>query len=215
MKPDTRRPDAIIARHFPTALNEHKVSRAWLPVGIDKEAAKKLAPAIAKIFDQYKIDTILCSNLPRGEQSAEIIGEYMKAEPEIESTADLRTWNTGDMGGKKESETVPKRMKLIKYPDIEAPGGESFQDFLDRYEPELQDIVDRRKAGEEIAFIAHGHHLLCTPHILQDEEVDPKNLEGLDEDFKPGGVWAFFIQPDGSVKIDCLSGDCDEEEDDV
>jgi broad specificity phosphatase PhoE len=179
---------------FPTPLNEHGISRAWLSTGIDKEAAQKLAPGVAATLKKYGVDTLLSSDLPRGEQSAKLIAREMGGDVEVESTGALRTWNTGDMGGKKESETIPKRMKFIKYPEEKPPGGESFQDFLDRFEPELEEILQRRKDGEELAFIAHGHHLLAAPHILADEEVDPKKLPNLDEDYTPGGVWGFFVE---------------------
>lgn len=203
-KPDSSsRPDAILARHFPTALNARHISRAWLSTGIDQETAKKLAPKVAETLEKYGVDTLLSSDLPRGEQSAKIIASYMEEDPEIESTRALRTWNTGDMGGKKESETIPKRMKFIKYPDEKAPGGESFQTFLDRFKPELEEILQRRKDGEEIAFIAHGHHLLSAPHLLADEEVDPEKLPKLDENFQPGGVWGFYVEGD-QIRIERL-----------
>lgn len=207
-----KRPDAIIARHFPTPLNESHVSRAWLPVGIDKEVAEPLAKKVAAIFKQYGVDSIVSSDLPRAEQSMELIADTMGGDIDTKSSRDLRTWNTGDMGGKKESETVPKRMKYIKYPEEKVPGGEPFQDFEDRFRDELNEIVDRRKQGEEIAMVGHGHHLLAAPHIMQDEDVDPEKLPSLDEDFKPGGVFLFFVQKDGSVKIE-TAGDTGDDDD--
>ena len=183
-------------------------------MGIDKDAATKIAPKVAATLDKYDVDTLVSSDLPRAEQSAELIAEYMDDEPEIEATRALRTWDTGDMAGKKESVTVPQRQKLIKYPDIEAPGGESFQTFLDRYEPELQDIVDRRANGEGIAFVAHGHHLLAAPHILQDEEVDPKNLPTLDETYEPGGVYAMYVEGK-KIRIERLDEGDESDEDDA
>ncbi len=110
-------PDAIIVRHFPTPLNEKKVSRAWLPVGIDKEAAAPLAKKVAATLEQYGVDSLVSSDLPRSEQSMDMIADEMGGDVDTEASRDLRTWNTGEMGGKKESETVPKRMKYIKYPD--------------------------------------------------------------------------------------------------
>lgn len=196
MEKKTRRPDAILARHFPTPLNERGISRAWLSTGIDQEVADRMAPRIAKTLEKYDVDALVSSDLPRGKQSAEAIAKHMKGDLPVESTRDLRTWNTGDMGGKKESETIPKRIKFIKYPEEKPPGGESFQTFLDRFKPELEEIIERRKNGEGLAFIAHGHHLLAAPHILADEEVDPNNLSKLDENFEPGSVWGFFVNGD-------------------
>lgn len=203
-----------MVRHFSTPLNEHKVSRGLMPVGIDREAAKKLAPSVAATLEKYGVDTLISSDLPRAVQSAKLIAEYMDKEPELEETPELETWDVGDMAGKKESETIPKRQKFIKYADEKPPGGEPFRDFLDRYRPQLEDIVERRAEGEEVAFIAHGHHLLSAPHILQDEDVDPDKLPDLDENFKPGGIFLFFVEGD-KVRIECASGDCEGSDDDA
>jgi len=198
-----KRPDFIAARHFPSPYNEQGISRGWLPIGIDKAEAKKLMPEVVRVFEKYGVDTIISSDLPRGTQSAELIADNMDPEPETESYEALNTWDTGTkVAGKKESETIPLRQKYIKNPEIAMPGGESWQDFIDRFKPELEDIVERRKNGEEIAFIAHGHHLLAIPHLLKDEEVDAKKLPTLDEDYEPGHAFLFFIEGD-TVRIEC------------
>lgn len=205
----SRRPDAILVRHFPSALNERSVSRGWLRVGIDKEEAKKLAPGVASTLERYGVDTLVSSDLPRARESAEMIAKEMDGDVEIESTPKLRTWNPGDeVAGKKESETIPIRQKFIKYPDMKPKGGEPWgptdePNFMDRYRPELKDILARRKRGENVAFVAHGHQLLAAPHILSDEEVDPKNLPSLDERHPPGGVWGLYVNGD-KIRIERL-----------
>ena len=103
----SKRPDAILARHFPTPLNERGISRAWLSTGIDKEIADKLAPKVAACLEKYGVDTLLSSDLPRGEQSAKAVAGEMKGDVPIEATRALRTWNTGDMGGKKSPKQFP------------------------------------------------------------------------------------------------------------
>ena len=186
-KPNSSRPDAILLRHFASKLNETKVSRGWLGVGIDKEAAEKLAPKVAATLERYGVNRIISSDLPRAEQSAKLVAEYMDPKPEISSTRRLRTWNVGDMAGKKESETVPKRQLFIKYPDETPPDGEPFEEFLDRFRSELRSI---EKPG--VCFLAHGHHLLAAAAVFGNEEVDPKNLPSLDEVHPPGGVWGVW-----------------------
>ena len=172
-------------------------------MGIDKDEAEKLVPGVASTLERYGVDILISSDLPRAEQSAKLIAREMGGDVEVEDSRALRTWNVGDMAGKKEAETVPIRQKLIKYPEEKAKGGESFQSFLNRYEPELENIVQRRADGENVAFVAHGHHLLAAPHILADEEVDPKNLPTLDEDHPPGTIWGFFKDGD-KIKIERL-----------
>lgn len=86
----TDKPDAILVRHFPTPLNERNVSRGHLPIGIDKELAKELAPEVARILDEHGITRLISSDLPRAEQSAKVIAQYMENEPEMEHTEQLR-----------------------------------------------------------------------------------------------------------------------------
>jgi broad specificity phosphatase PhoE len=128
----------------------------------------------------------------------------MNGDVEIEPTEALRTWNVGDMAGKKESETIPMRQKLIKYPEEKAKGGEPFQDFLDRYRPELEKIIERRANGENVSMVAHGHQLLAAKHILTNEEVDPKNLPSLDEINPPGSVFGFWKEKNGDIRVEEL-----------
>jgi broad specificity phosphatase PhoE len=203
-----KRPDAILVRHFASPLNEKKVSRGWLSVGIDRDLAKKLVPDVAATLKKYDVDTLVSSDLPRAEQSAKMIADEMGLDA-TETTRALRTWDVGDMAGKKESITVPLRQKFIKYPDEVPKGGEAFQEFLDRYRDELEDIVDRRADGEQVAMVAHGHQLLAGPHILQDEEVDAKKLPSLDEDYTPGSVYLFFVEGD-KVRIECADDESKE-----
>jgi broad specificity phosphatase PhoE len=183
-----KQPDAILVRHFASPLNEKKISRGWLGVGIDKELAETLAPGVAETLKKYGVTKIISSDLPRATQSAKLIADQMD-DVAVSSTRKLRTWNTGDMAGEKEAVTLPKRQKFIKYQDETPPGGESFETFVDRFSGELKQITQ-----PNTAFVAHGHHLLAAPEVLSDkDEVDPKKLPSLDEDFPPAGVYGFFV----------------------
>jgi len=200
VNPDSRSPDLILVRHFPSPLNERKVSRGWLSVGIDKELAAKLAPHVAETLKKYGVDTLHSSDLPRGEQSAKLIAREMGEDVETESTPKLRTWNTGDkVAGKPEKETIPLRQKYLKNSDIEMPGGESWDDFMDRYGPQIKPMVGKK--GK--AMVAHGHHILGISEALTGEKTDPQKLGGLDENFPPAAVFGVW-QQNGNVRIERL-----------
>lgn len=195
----TERPDAILVRHFATPLNEKGISRGHLPIGIDKELAKKLAPEVARVLDQYGITRLISSDLPRAEQSTKLIASLMAAKPELEHTEELETWNPGDrVAGKPEKETIPIRQKYIKYHDEKPPDGEAFDAFIDRFRAERKNIM---KPGT--AFVAHGHHVLAAPAVFMDEEIDPKKLATLDEEYPPAGVYGFYLNRN-DVRIERL-----------
>lgn len=121
-----------------------------------------------------------------------VIAREMGDGVKTESTPELDTWNTGDkVAGKPEKETIPLRQKYIKNSEIELPGGESWDEFMQRFGVELRDIERRRAKGEEVALIGHGHHLLAVPALMEDREVSPDELADLDERHPPGGVYGF------------------------
>jgi broad specificity phosphatase PhoE len=164
-----------------------------LPVGIDKAAGEKMAPEVARTLDEYGVDSLVSSSLPRGEQSMKLIAKEMGGRVQTEANPKLDTWDTGDkVAGKPESQTIPLRQKYIKNSEIEMPGGESWDDFMNRFGTELNAIERRRAKGEEVAIIGHGHHLLATPALMEDRPVSPDELADLDERHPPGGVYGFF-----------------------
>ena len=174
-------------RHFPTRLNERNISRGHLPVGIDRELAEELVPKVAATLDRYGVTKLISSDLPRAAQSAKLIAEHMAEKPKVESDAKLETWDPG-MEGEKESVTVPKRIKYIKYSDETPPGGEPFDEFVERFRSQRDRIMK-----PNTAFVAHGHHLLAAPSALMDEDIEPESLNHLDEDFPPGGVYGGIL----------------------
>lgn len=210
MSGPTPRPDFIVARHFPTPDNENGISRGWRPTGIDRKAAEKLVPNVAGTLKKHGIDKLVSSTLPRSEQSMDLIADEMGGEVRKESTNRLKTWNTGDqVAGKPESETIPLRQKYMKNSEIEMPGGESWDDFLERFGTEVRAIARRRDKGEEVALIGHGHHILAAPAILSGTPADPKALDSLDEKYPPGSVYAMY--DNGRVeRLDNPKGETDE-----
>ena len=188
-----------MARHLPTPLNEQGISRGWKSTGIDREAGKKLAPIAAKALKDHGVDTLVSSTLPRSEQSMDLIADEMGSDVRTESTARLKTWNTGtDVAGKPEKETIPLRQRYMKNSEIEMPGGESWDNFMDRFGVEVRAIQRRRDKGENIALVGHGHHIIALPAILTGKPADPKALDSLDEKYPPGSVYS--ISESGDVK---------------
>jgi len=188
---DSRRPNLIITRHFASKLNERGISRGWMEVGIDQEAAKKIVPGVAATLKKQGIRKLVSSTLPRAEESMKLIGREMGDDIETESTSRLKTWKTGDqVAGKPDKETIPLRQKYIRNSEIEMPGGESWDNFMERYERELKQI-----AGEDgTALVGHGHHILGASEALTGEKTDPQKLGGLDENFPPGAVFGIWIE---------------------
>jgi len=188
-----------IVRHVPTKLNEQGVSRSWLRVGPDPEQLEKLGPGIVKTLKGLNVSSMESSDLPRASGTAKYLADEMNIP--TKSSYEWRTWNSGsDVSGKKEAETIPIRQKFIKHPDTKPRGGEEFQEFLDRSEPQLKRVIEenRKNPGEPKALVLHGHHFMALEDMMSGKPVDPKRLETLDKDFPPGSVSLLHIRGDGA-----------------
>ncbi len=181
-----------LVRHVATRWNEggtgKERSRGWADVPPDPEQLKKLGPGIVAELQQLGVKRLLSSDLPRAAKTAEWLGKEMDVP--VEATRRLRTWDTGDMAGKLERETIPQRKKYMKYPDTKPPGGEPFEDFLARVEPELRNWLRHNEHHPDApaAIVVHGHMVLAAPAVLNGGEVEPEELDRLDRDFPPGSV---------------------------
>ncbi len=181
-----------LVRHVATRWNEggtgKERSRGWASVPPDPEQLKKLGPGIVRQLEQLGVKRLLSSDLPRAAKTAEWLGREMDVP--VQATRRLRTWDTGEMSGKLEKETIPQRKKYMKYPDTKPPGGEPFEDFLARVEPELRKWLKHNEEhpDEPVAIVVHGHMVLAAPAVLNGGEVEPEALDRLDREFPPGSV---------------------------
>jgi broad specificity phosphatase PhoE len=188
-----------IVRHVPTALNEKGISRGWLANPPDPEKLEELGPGIAETLKGLGVAKLRSSSLPRARGTASWLGDRMNIP--VESTPDLKTWNTGtDVEGKKESETIPIRKKYIKYPDEKPRGGETFNTAVDRNSPELKSAAryNEKNPDAPMGLVLHGHHMIFSEEVFSGEEPDPDKLDSLDKDFPPGSVMLLHIRGDGA-----------------
>ena len=143
-------------RHGAAELNNDDVSvdrmRGWkdIPLSPDgKEEANKLG-------DKMKADPpdhVLTSDLKRAHDTAKVISEKTGA-PLSESTKEFRPWNVGDLAGTSTKDGIPVLAKYAEHkPEEPVPGGESFNDFRDRFFSGLHGALD--KYDGEPAIVAH------------------------------------------------------------
>lgn len=134
----------IAVRHGDTKLNGgdgKERSRGWLPVPLTPEgiaAVAKTAQQLARAKDDIK--SVHTSDLVRAVQTAHEIG--LTLGKVIDPTEKLRDWNVGDFAGKEISSILPETHRLIKAGDEAPPGGEPYNDFLDRAIPYLRRLVE-------------------------------------------------------------------------
>lgn len=134
----------IYVRHGATSLNKggrEERLRGWLPVPLSdlgQQQAQDTAKRLASILPADP-DTFRASDLPRTVQTAGIISNALGVP--FTPDANVRDWNTGQMAGKKVEDMLPTMQYLIKNPDTPAPGGESVNNYRQRFEPLMRQLV--------------------------------------------------------------------------
>jgi probable phosphoglycerate mutase len=142
-------PILLFVRHGSTKFNsgegKTELLRGWLDVPLD-ETGEEEAHNTAEKLSAYPIAVIVSSDLKRAADTARAIQEHNGAELRI--TQELRPWDLGSLAGKPVDETHQKLIKLIEHGLMDAPGGESFNEFRDRCIKEYRKLM---AAAEQIA----------------------------------------------------------------
>jgi len=197
-----------IARHVATAYNQggpqKERSRGHSNVPADPAQLEARGPEIAAEFQRQGVTRIISSDLPRAADTAKFVGEQMGVPFELSRR--LRTWDTGEMAGKLEKETLPLRKKYIRFSDTQPKGGEEFDAFFDRFSTELNKWVRHNQGhpDDPVGLILHGHEVMSLEQAISGGEVEPAQLDTLDELYPPGSVILLRINgdPPRHVKIE-------------
>jgi broad specificity phosphatase PhoE len=145
-----------LVRHGDTSENAAtpgpEIERGWDDVPLHpmgRKEARRIAIKLARLG----IKAVISSDLRRGTQTADIVGDWLGIEPQVHSQ--LRTWNLGEVTGgpQKAADALAKR--LVRAPSVVPPGGESFEQFKRRIFAAFADILATH-AANPIAIIVHG-----------------------------------------------------------
>ncbi|HKR57168.1 MAG TPA: histidine phosphatase family protein [Gemmatimonadales bacterium] len=182
----------FIMRHAPTSSNAEtpgpETIRGWGDVGLD-DNGRKVAAASARSLDRTPPDLIIASDLPRAKETADVVAQRF---PQAHSfaTPELRTWNVGSWTGKPVDDAKPELSRLqTRNPHEAAPEGESYQDFLDRWETVVNQL---RAVGQDrnVLAVVHGRQVYSLPRIVEGHRKEipvegpphPGDIVAIDED---------------------------------
>lgn len=153
--------------------------------------AQKLRP--------YDIKYIISSDFMRDQQTAHIIAEKLNVS-NIDVDWDARTWDTGDLSGKPESEANPAIRDIMQRPWLSAPGGsESFDEFGQRWTAFLDAklyLAANVDQFRPVCIVTHGRNLAYTQSYLQHLPLVDCQMP------MPAGFLTISIQPNRSLTID-------------
>jgi broad specificity phosphatase PhoE len=130
------------------------------------------AQAVARRMQSAALRAVYCSDLTRARHTAEPIAAFHGLE--VQASAAWREVNYGAWAGLDETQIVAGwndlwQQRKANAENVRTPGGESYADVWQRFEPQWKAIVERHavQQDEDIALVSHNgpiRVLLC--HLL-------------------------------------------------
>ncbi len=124
--------EILLIRHGATALNsdDHTVDRirGWQDWPLSEDGKKQAFELAMKVYVN-RPDVLLCSNLTRARQTAEVIADYLWLENPVMQAAFL-PWDVGCFVGARSVDAIPRLAAYsVRWPYKQVPGGEAFATF--------------------------------------------------------------------------------------
>lgn len=183
--------DLTLVRHGETALNKDNALRGWDngPEAQLDQKGKDQAAALGKKHADDPFAAIYTSDLGRAQETT----QGFKGDRQIPTvpTEGLRPWDVGVYTGKNAEKTAPiLKQHAEKYPDKKLPGGESFNDFKNRFLTTMKDIIEKHQ-GEPVAVVTHhrGERLFKAwkkAGMKDDFSIDMKTFQDFKKGVEPG-----------------------------
>ncbi len=194
---------AFFIRHGETDLNKSDSFRGDIDIPLNEEGQKQ-AEEIPHYLAAYKLSSLFHSGMQRTAQTLEPLAEA-KGLPS-KKMENLDSLDTGNFAGLPKTEENRKKLEHYrKNPEETIPGGESVQEFRDRIDPLIFNII---KLGEESgapsAACVHGSVIREISRLF-DESYDSLKVD-------PGGIIGVFKTQDG-YEVQPLVKENNEQED--
>lgn len=175
----------IFVRHGSTELNagdpkdKKDYFRGWTDAPLS-DFGRKTVKQTAAWFKPLKIDKLYTSDLPRAVETAQMISKVTNNK--VEPDKRLRPLDVGYLTAQL---ITPEGKKVLeeshRNKDEPIPGGESYNDFIDRYTDILPDLLKESK-DKNVVVVTHHRNLLALPHLFFGK---PLKVKGPPE---PGGI---------------------------
>lgn len=138
----------LLMRHGPTQLNNADQSkdriRGWLNVKLSRDG-EHVAQQLASEVKHIPIHDLKSSDLSRAADTAKAV-EDTTGVP-MTTHVELRPWDLGTLAGQPTDKVMPIIKQLVDEPTKKAPGGESFDEFMKRFVPFVQPLLDDEKTS--------------------------------------------------------------------
>jgi broad specificity phosphatase PhoE len=195
-------PVVLMVRHGRTELNDpvNPKLRAWEDPPLDRRGQLD-AQLAAQLIKPHKPQIVYSSDLARDSETANIIADELQNIP-FEIDYGLRTADMGEWSGRNEADVEQAVENWYAVGFVEAPSGESLNNFLARFYPcfdakfELARKVDGFRPS---IVVSHGR---CCAAIHARAEMLHQGDARMP---LPGGVMAVGLDDLGELKVEFLS----------
>ena len=178
-----------LMRHGKTVLDKSRRSDGFLDFPLSDEGRLGLITA-QQALKTVPLVCIYCPSLKRTVETAQIVKSGTLSNPDVEVANDARTWNLGILAGMKKRYGRPEVQQLIDDPDRAPMGGESFNDFRDRFLPWFNKATKGATRSKPVLYVGSGSNLrLLGQALLGDKEAVDLDEGGLAELSYSGGRW--------------------------
>jgi broad specificity phosphatase PhoE len=181
----------LLMRHGPTELNSPSLEkdriRGWKDVPLSHEG-RQIADSLAQKAKAHPMHDLHSSDLSRASDTAHAVSKTTGLH--VQMHHELRPWNLGKLTGQSTKKVLPLIKSLVKHPDMKAPGGESFSDFIRRFLPfigpkladkQLHGVVTHIRNIKTLEALIAGHGKLHQPTWDKVPSVDPGGMVYADE----------------------------------
>lgn len=182
-----------VVRHGDTKLNDDGKFRGFIDVPLNTKGYAE-ARNLAKFFTEHSVGSIHSSDLSRASDTAGIIAKNLGLK--VQTSSDLRPWNVGKLAGLDKKSNASVIEEHVKNPDKPLPGGESLNEFRERFGRKVRHITRNSKLPAMLVVHASGAH-----EIGNMVEGDPDA-----GDIRPGGVIEVNENEDGDPTMKVLRG---------
>jgi broad specificity phosphatase PhoE len=141
------------------------------------EAGRKALKKTAAFLKDKNVAEVYSSDLRRGIETANVLKDVLTPDEDIEQRYNLRPMNVGTLAGLKKDETESAMSDLLSRKWKQAPGGESYADFLSRFQQGLRDAMNDgfEKYPKSCVYVTHSHNMGALAHLLS-EESEPYQM---------------------------------------
>ena len=202
-----------VIRHGSTPWNSKTYGkdkiRGWVDLPLDEEGVQE-AHRIGRKLKAAGIDRMVASDLGRTRHTAAIVADHIGHDKaKIVPTRFLRPWNLGVYQGQESGKIGKELTHYAENMDDVPEGGESFQQFLDRFIPFLRAALkETAESGVPMGLVCHYRNLKVAEAWYRDgmrgEKLDPKKINA---GYMPTGAVLKFSRNGGKWDCSIINGE--------